>query len=89
MKDVSAESANWTVRNQEFTVSEICLAIKYGLPLSMQYELDDHQEDYPSLTHEDFCGLLSTIEVKDEIKRAATHINNIPLARSASLSDRN
>ena len=33
---------NWKVHDQEFTVSEICVAIKGGLPSSMQDELDYH-----------------------------------------------
>ena len=32
MKGISIEADNWTVRNQEFTVSDISLAIKDGLP---------------------------------------------------------
>ena len=39
MKCESAEAANWTVLNQEFTASEIPLAIKDGLPSSMPDEL--------------------------------------------------
>ena len=53
-KDVSAEADNWTVRNQEFMVSEVCLAIKDRLPSYMKDELEDHQEDYRSLTHADW-----------------------------------
>ena len=53
------------VRNEDFTVGNIKLAIKYVLPKSMRYELDDHPEDYRSLTYEDWCGLLSTIDIKD------------------------
>ena len=61
MRSVSSDSANWTVCNQEFRVSEIRLTIKDGIPSSMQDELEDHQEDYQSLTHEDWCDLLYTI----------------------------
>ena len=32
MKGISIEADNWTVRNQEFTVSDISLSIKDGLP---------------------------------------------------------
>ena len=46
MKGESDEAANWNVLNQEFTVSEIRLAIKDVIPSSMQDELEDHQEDY-------------------------------------------
>ena len=53
----------------------------------MRDELDDHPEDYRSLTYEYLCDLLSTIEVKDESKRAAAHIKKIASARAESLSD--
>ena len=55
--------ANRNFRNEEFTTSDLRLAIKDGLPKSMRYELDDHPEDYSYLTYEDCCDLLSTIEV--------------------------
>ena len=55
----------------------------------MRYELDDHPEDYCSLTYEDWCDLLSTIEVKDERKRSAGYIKKIASARAASLSNSN
>ena len=58
MKGENYEAANWGVCNQEFTVSEIRVTIKYGLPSSMQDKLDVHQEDYRYLTHEDWCELL-------------------------------
>ena len=52
MNVVSYEAANWKVRDQEFTVSEISVVIKDGIPSSMQDELDSHQEDYRYLAHE-------------------------------------
>ena len=85
MKGKSAEADNWNVQNQEFTVSEIRLAIKDGLPSSMHDELEDHPEDYHSLTYEYWCDLLSTIKVTDERKRAATQIKNIASVRSGYL----
>ena len=87
MKGESAEAANWTVHNQEFTADEFRIAIKDGLPKSMQDEVDDHPEDYRSLTYEYWWELLSTIEVKDERKRAASQIKKIASARIFSLSD--
>ena len=42
MKDTIAMATNWNLRNQEFTASEVQLAIKDGLPKFMQYELYDH-----------------------------------------------
>ena len=72
MKGESYESDNWKVRDQELTVREIGVAFKDGLPTSMQDELDDHQEDYHSLNHEEWCDLLYTIQVKYDRKREAT-----------------
>ena len=86
-KGKSYEAANWKLCDQELAVSEILVAIKDGLPSSMQDKLYDHQEDYNSLTHEDWCDLLSTIEVKDDRKRSSTQIKNITSTREASLSD--
>ena len=54
----------------------------------MRDELDDHPEDYRSLTYEDWCDLLSTIEFKDERKISAVNTKKIASARAASLSDR-
>ena len=45
----------------------------------MQDELEDNKEYYHSLTHEDWCELLYTIEVKYNRKRAATQIKKIAL----------
>ena len=42
MKRDSYESDNWKVYNKELTISEIFVAIKGGLPTSIQDELDDH-----------------------------------------------
>ena len=61
MKGKIYEVDNWKVRDQELTASEIHVAIKDDLPTSMEDELDDHQEDYQSLTHEEWCSLLFTI----------------------------
>ena len=52
MKGESYEEANWKFLGQYFTVSEIRVATKQRLPSSIQDELDDHQEDYRSLSHE-------------------------------------
>ena len=42
MKGKRSEEAIWTVRNQEFTASEIRLAIKDGLSSYMHDELEGH-----------------------------------------------
>ena len=51
--------------------------------------MDDHPEDYITLTYEDWCELLSNIKVKYERKRPAGHIKKIVSARVASLIDSN
>ena len=71
MKGESATAANWNVHNEEFTISDLRLAIKGGLPKYMRDELDNHPEDYRYLIYEYWCDLLSTNEVKYERKRAA------------------
>ena len=63
MNGESEKAANWSVHNEDFTISYLGLAIKDGLPKSMRDELDDHPEDYHSLTYEDWCDLLFTINV--------------------------
>ena len=89
MKGESYEAANWKFRDQEFTVSEIRIAINDSIPTSSQDDLDDHQEEYRSLTHEGWCALLSTIQVKGYSKRVATQIKKVDSARVASISDSN
>ena len=56
--------ANRSICNKEFTTSDIQLAIKDGILKKMMDELDDHREDYCSLTYEYWCDLLSKTEVK-------------------------
>ena len=79
-------AVNWNVRNEEFTISDIRLSIKCGLPKSMRDELDDHPEEYRSLTYEYWCDLLSTIEVKDKRKLSSVQIKKIASDSAASLS---
>ena len=77
MKSKSFKSDIRYVCNKELSENEICIAIKGELPSSMQYELEDNQEDYRYLYHKDWCDLLSTIEVKENRKRAAIQIKRI------------
>ena len=51
MKGESAMADNWNVRNKQFMISDLRLSIKYGISKSMRDELDDHPEDYRSLTY--------------------------------------
>ena len=87
MKRDIAMTVNWSVRNEEFITSDIQLAFRDGIPKSIRYELDDHPEDYCSLTYGYWFYLLSTAKVKDEIKRAEDNIKKIASSRAASLSN--
>ena len=89
MKGESATEVKWYVRNKRVTTSDLRLAINYGIPKTMRDYLDDHTEDYSSLTYEDWCEVLSTIEVKYERKIAAVHIKKINSARAEFLSNIN
>ena len=42
MKGESEMADNWKVCNGDFTISDIQLAIKDGIPKFMRDELDDH-----------------------------------------------
>ena len=88
MKGEIAMASNWAFCNEEFTTGDLRLDIRDGLPKSMSDGLDNHPEYYRYLTYEYWCDLLSTIEVKDERKRAAGNIKKISTARAASLSER-
>ena len=50
----------------------------------MHDELEDNQEDYHYLAHEDWCDLLYTIKAKDDRKGASNQIKKIVSARSVS-----
>ena len=88
MKGKSYEADNWKICGQEFSVNDILVAIKDRPPSFIQDKLEDNQEDYFSLTNEDWCDLLSTIKVKDNRKREATQFKNIASDRVAYNSDR-
>ena len=89
MNGESEMAAKWSVCNKEFATSDLRLDIKDGLPKITRDELDDHPGNYPSLTNEDCCDLMSTIEVKDKRKRVAGNIKKISYTRAASLSNIN
>ena len=52
----------------------------------MQDELEDNHEDYCSILHEEWCELLSTIEVKDNSKRFAAQIQRLVSSIAASVN---
>ena len=89
MKDGSYESANWDVRYGGFFENETRIAMEDVIPSSIQYKLEDNQEDYCSQAHKYWCDLLSTIEIKDNMKKSATQIKSIVNSRAVSNSDSN
>ena len=48
----------------------------------MQDELEDNHKDYSSRTHEEWCDLLSTIDIKDNSKGAEAQINGLATPKS-------
>ena len=77
MKSNVYEAANWKVRNKELSVHDIQVAIKDGIPSSIQEELEDSQEDYGSFAHKERCDLFSTIKARDNRKMAETQIKKL------------
>ena len=51
----------------------------------MQNELEDKDEEYSSILHEEWCDLLSTIEFKDNSKRSASHIKRFATSKALSV----
>ena len=69
MKGDSFEVASWEVRVKELSVHEIRVYNMDTLPLYIEDELEDNQEDYCYFTNEYWCDFLSTIEIKDNRNR--------------------
>ena len=55
----------------------------------MQDELEDNQEDYHSISNEYWCDLLTTIEVKDNMKMDTNQIKRLATYRESSNYDSN
>ena len=49
----------------------------------MQYELDEKDKDDWSVTHEEWCDILSTIEAKDKRKRAVDQTKRLAVSKEA------
>ena len=82
-KGVGFEEASGDVRDRKINKDVIRVDTKDRLPTSMQYYLEDIQEDYRSIIHEEWCDPLSTMEVKDNRKRSAAHINRLGTSKAA------
>ena len=52
----------------------------------MQDELEDNNEDYQSILDEEWCLLLSTIEVKENWKSYAVHIKRLSSSKKAPVN---
>ena len=52
-KEEMFDQANCKVRYCDFTKYEICVVTKYGLPASIQDEMDEKHADYYSLSHKE------------------------------------
>ena len=89
MKGESFNEASWKVRNIFISLHEIRVSNKVGPPSSIHDELEYNQEDCHYLTHEDWCDVLYTIEVKNNRKMAQTQIKRISTSRSSSHYDIN
>ena len=64
MEGVGFKESSWDVRDKEFNEDIIQVATKYGLTKSIHNELEDNQEEYCSITHEEWYDLMSTMEIK-------------------------
>ena len=84
-KGVSFESASWDVRDKEFSNKAIRVATKGRLSLSILDELEDNRKDYCSILHEEWCDLLSTIEVKENRKKASDQIKRLLFSKEAPI----
>ena len=55
----------------------------------MQNELEDNQEEYRCLSHENWLDLLSTIDFRGNSKRAVTQIKRLATSKTSYYSDSN
>ena len=54
----------------------------------MKDVLEDNHGDYCSIPHEEWCDLLSTMEVKDNKKRAADQIKRLATSKAAPINSK-
>ena len=52
-KGVGYEEDSWEIRDKYFNKDVISVTTKDGIPTFMQDDLDDNQENYSSITHEE------------------------------------
>ena len=89
MKSVRFESDRWDICDNEFSEHIIRVETKDALPTYMKDQLEYNNQDDRSILHEDWCDLISTVEVKDNRKRVATQIKRFSTSKQASNYDIN
>ena len=77
MKVREYNQANWSVHEKQSYENDIHVETRYVLPTSIQDEINDKIQEYFSITHKEWCDLLSTVEAKDNRKRAAAQIKRL------------
>ena len=83
MKDREYNAEDCYIRDKELSENEICVATRDGLPSSTQYELDNKDKYYHSVTHKKWCDLLSIMDEKDNRKRAGDKIKILVAYKAA------
>ena len=83
------DQAYWSFRNKYLTKDEIFVETKYSIPISTKDEMDSKDKYYISLSYEEWCDLLYTLEDKDNRKMDAAHIKIISKQRNVLDSNGN
>ena len=81
MKGGEFEQAYWNSHRKVFNEDVIRVTTKDKLPKSMQDELEDKNEDYSPIPHEELCYLMSTIKVKENKKIDADQIMRLTTSK--------
>ena len=71
------DQTNCKVCDQYFTEDAIRVSTKIGIPTYMQDDMEDKDAYFISLSHEEWQGLLSTLEDKENIKSTAYQIKKL------------
>ena len=83
------DQAYWSFRNKYLTKDEIFVETKYSIPISTKDEMDSKDKYYISLSYEEWCDLLYTLEDKDNRKMDAAHIKILSIQRNVLDSNSN
>ena len=86
MKGVGFEEASWYICDRELNEDVIKVTTKDRIPTYIHDELEDNKEEYCSITHEEWCNLLSTMGVNDNRKRDASQIKRLVIPNEAPVN---